>query len=68
VVQWHHGVIVVGYGMAIVTVSVGLWWAFVAIGVGLWWAFTTPARACRSSGAGDMAQRRCIVEAVGSGG
>jgi hypothetical protein len=53
--------------MAIIAMSVGWWWAFVAVGVGLWWAFTTPARARQSSGTGDMAQRRCIVEAVGSG-
>jgi len=41
---------------------------FIAIGVGLWWAFTTPARAHRSAGAGDVAQRWCIVEVMGSGG
>jgi len=40
---------------------------FVAIGVGWWWVFTTPSCAHQSAGAGDVAQRRCIVEVVGGG-
>jgi len=40
---------------------------FVAIGVGWWWVFITPSCARRSAGAGDMAQRWCIVEVVGGG-
>jgi len=40
---------------------------FIAIGVGWWWVFTTPLRAHRSAGAGDMAQQQCIVEVVGGG-
>jgi len=52
---------------AIVAVGVGWWWAFIAVGVGLWWVFTTPAHARQSAGAGDVAQRWCIVEVVGSG-
>ena len=40
---------------------------FVAVGVGWWWVFTTPSRAHRSAGAGDVAQQQCIVEVVGGG-
>jgi len=60
---WAVAAIDVGHRCCGCGVVVG----FVAIGVGWWWVFTTPSRAHRSAGAGDMAQRQCIVEVVGGG-